>query len=69
MKEEKKKIDFTFDVNQQLKSEIKNSKYLKYGATTLLVVGGILVIGFTSKIFNYALLNIKELSQTIKRKG
>jgi hypothetical protein len=69
MKEEKKKIDFTFDVNQHLKDEIKNSKYLKYGATTLLVVGGILVIGFASKIFNYALLNIKELSQTIKRKG
>ena len=25
MKEEKKKIDFTFDVNQHLKDEIKNS--------------------------------------------
>jgi hypothetical protein len=69
MKEEKKKIDFTFDVNQHLKDEIKNSKYLKYGATALIAVGGILAVGFAFKIFNYALLNIKELSQTIKRKG
>lgn len=68
MKEEKK-IDFEFNLNKQLQEQIKNSKYLKFGATALLAVGGILAIGFASKIINYAILNIKELSQTIKRKG
>jgi hypothetical protein len=68
MKEEKK-IDFEFNLNKQLQEQIKNSKYLKFGATALLAVGGILAIGFSSKIINYAILNIKELSQTIKRKG
>jgi len=67
MKEEKKKIDFTFDVNKNLKDEIKNSKYLKYAATALLAVGGILAIGFASKIINYAIINIKELRETIKK--
>jgi hypothetical protein len=67
MKEEKKKIDFTFDVNQHLKDEIKNSKYLKYAATALLAVGGILAIGFASKIINYAIINMKDLRQTLKK--
>ena len=67
MKEEKKKIDFTFNVNEQLKSEIKNSKYLKYGATALLIVGGILAIGFATKVFNYTIGNIKILNQTLKK--
>jgi hypothetical protein len=67
MKEEKKKIDFTFDVNQHLKDEIKNSKYLKYAATTLLIVGGILAVGFASKIINYAIINMKDLRQTLKK--
>jgi hypothetical protein len=65
MKEEKKKIDFTFDVNQHLKDEIKNSKYLKYGATALIAVGGILAVGFAFKIFNYALLNIVNRQQKV----
>ncbi|MCF8320082.1 MAG: hypothetical protein K9I35_02600 [Flavobacterium sp.] len=68
MKEEKK-IDFEFNVNKQLQEQIKNSKYLKYGATALIAVGGILAVGFAFKIFNYAILNLKELSHTIKRKG
>ena len=67
MKEEKKKIDFTFDVNQHLKDEIKNSKYLKYTATTLLVVGGILAVGFSAKVINYAIINLKVLGQTTKK--
>jgi hypothetical protein len=67
MKEEKKKIDFTFDVNQHLKDEIKNSKYLKYTATTLLVVGGILAVGFAAKVINYAIINLKVLGQTTKK--
>jgi hypothetical protein len=67
MKEEKKKIDFTFDVNQHLKDEIKNSKYLKYTATAFLVVGGILAVGFASKVFNYAIGNIKNLKDTLKK--
>ena len=67
MKEEKKKIDFTFDVNQHLKDEIKNSKYLKYTATALLVVGGILAFGFASKVLNYTIGNINTLKQNFKK--
>ena len=66
MKEEKK-IDFEFNLNKQLQEQIKNSKYLKYGATALLIVGGILAIGFASKVFNYTIGNIKILNQTLKK--
>lgn len=66
MKEEKK-IDFEFNVNKQLQEQIKNSKYLKYGATALIAVGGILAVGFAFKIFNYAIINMKDLRQTLKK--
>ena len=66
MKQEKK-IDFTFDVNQHLKDEIKNSKYLKYTATALLAVGVILAVGFALKVFKYTIGNIKTLNQTLKK--
>lgn len=66
MKEEKK-IDFVFDLNNHLKDEIKNSKYIKYGATVLFAIGGILVVGFASKVVNYTIGNIKMLKQTLKK--
>jgi hypothetical protein len=66
MKEEKK-IDFVFDLNNHLKDEIKNSKYIKYGATVLLVIGGILVFGFALKVVSYTIGNIKVLKQTLKK--
>jgi hypothetical protein len=66
MKEEKK-IDFEFNVNKQLQEQIKNSKYLKYSATALLAVGGILAVGFALKVINYAIINIKVLKQTLKK--
>jgi hypothetical protein len=66
MKEEKK-IDFVFDINNHLKDEIKNSKYIKYGATVLLVIGGILVVGFATKVINYTIGNINNLKQTLKK--
>ena len=66
MKEEKK-IDFEFNVNKQLQEEIKNSKYLKYGSTALLTVGGILALGFSLKVITYTIANIKTLSQTLEK--
>jgi hypothetical protein len=66
MKEEKK-IDFEFNVNKNLQEQIKNSKYLKYSATALLAVGGILAVGFLSKVITYTIANIKSLSQTLKK--
>ena len=66
MKEEKK-IDFVFDLNNHLKDEIKNSKYLKYGSTALLTVGGILALRFVLKVITYTIANIKILSQTLKK--
>jgi hypothetical protein len=67
MKEEKRKIDFEFNLNRQLQEQIKNSKYLKFGTSALLIVGGILAIGYASKIINYALINMKVLGQTLKK--
>jgi hypothetical protein len=66
MKEEKK-IDFEFNVNKQLQEQIKNSKYLKFGATALIAVGGILAVGFAAKIISYAIENIKNLNKTLKK--
>ncbi|MEY2702735.1 MAG: hypothetical protein RLY43_1373 [Bacteroidota bacterium] len=66
MKEEKK-IDFEFNLNRQLQEQIKNSKYLKFGTSALIIVGGILAIGYASKIINYALINMKVLGQTLKK--
>ena len=66
MKEEKK-IEFEFNLNKHLQEQIKNSKYLKYGTTVLIVVGGILAVGFSLKVINYAIINMKVLNQTLKK--
>ena len=66
MKEEKK-IDFVFDINSHLQNKIQNSKYIKYLSVTATLVGGILVIGFVTKVINYAITNIKMLNQTLKK--
>lgn len=66
MKEEKK-IDFVFDINSHLQNKIQNSKYIKYVSVTATLVGGILLLGFASKVINYAIINIKNLKQTLKK--
>lgn len=66
MKDEKK-IDFEFNVNKNLQEQIKNSKYIKYGTTVLIIIGGILAVGFASKVINYAIINIKVLNQNLKK--
>lgn len=66
MKEEKK-IDFVFDINSHLQNKIQNSKYIKYVSVAATLVGGILLLGFASKVINYAILNIKNLKQTLKK--
>ncbi len=66
MKEEKK-IDFVFDISSHLQNQIKESKYIKYGIITVSLVGIILAVGFASKVFNYTIVNIKTLNQTLKK--
>lgn len=66
MKEEKK-IDFVFDINSHLQNKIQNSKYIKYVSVTATLVGGILLLGFASKVINYTITNIKNLKQTLKK--
>ena len=66
MKEEKK-IDFVFDINRHLQNKIQNSKYVKYGTTTAIVISAILLLGFASKVITYTIANIKSLSQTLKK--
>lgn len=65
MKEEKK-IDFVFDISSHLQNQIKESKYLKYGAIALIAFGSIVAIGFASKVINYTIGNIKKLKETLK---
>jgi hypothetical protein len=67
MNEEKKKIDFEFNVNKQLQEQFKNSKYIKYATVTATLVGLILAAGFASKVITYTIANIKTLSQTLKK--
>jgi hypothetical protein len=66
MKKEKK-IDFVFNINEQLQHQIINSKYVKYTSIAIAVLGGILAVGFASKVFNYTIGNVKTLSQTLKK--
>lgn len=61
-----KKIDLFLDVNQILKKEIQNSKLIKYTVGAIISVGVIVAVGYLSKILNFTIQNVKELSKTIK---
>ncbi len=65
-KEIKNKINIG-NVNQMLKEQLFNDKYVK---TALYVVGGVLgffVLGFVFKTVNYTASNFKNLKATLKR--
>lgn len=56
------------NINQMIKDEIYNSKYLKTG---IYVFGGVLslfAIGFILKAVTYATANLKALNVTLKHK-
>ena len=56
------------NINQMIKDEIYNSKYLKTG---IYVFGGVLslfAIGFILKAVTYATANLKALNATLKHK-
>jgi hypothetical protein len=61
-----KKIDLILDVNQILKKEIQKSKLIKYAVGAIISVGAIVAVGYISKILNFTIHNVKELSKTIK---
>lgn len=61
-----KKIDLNLDVNQILKKEIQKSKLIKYTVGAIISVGAIVAVGYLSKILNFTIHNVKELSKTIK---
>ena len=55
------------NINQIVKDEIYNSKYLK---TAIYVFGGVLglfALGFVFKAVNYTVHNLKNLNATLKR--
>ena len=55
------------NINQMIKDEIYNSKYLK---TAIYVFGGVLglfALGFVFKAVNYTAHNLKNLNATLKR--
>lgn len=67
MKQEEKKINVALDINKELQKQIASStmvKFILYGST---IVGGILAIGFLAKVFNFTLINVKQLKNTIKQ--
>lgn len=67
MNQEEKKINLAFDINKELQKQISESKLIKYTLYGFSFVGGILVIGFLAKVFNYTISNVSELKNTIKR--
>lgn len=55
------------NINQMIKDEIYNSKYVK---TALYVVGGVIgiaVLGNLFKLLSFTILHYKNLSSTLKR--
>lgn len=55
------------NINQMIKDEIYNSKYLK---TAIYVVGGVLTIyalGYVFSVVNFTIGNFKNLNATLKR--
>jgi hypothetical protein len=67
MEKKEKKINLAFDINKELQKQITSSKIVKYALYGLTVVGGILAIGFLSKVLNYSITNISELKKTLKQ--
>ncbi|WP_339836081.1 hypothetical protein [uncultured Flavobacterium sp.] len=67
MEQKEKKINLAFDINKELQKQITSSKIVKYALYGLTVVGGILAIGFLSKVLNYTFTNISELKKTLKQ--
>lgn len=67
MEKKEKKINLAFDINNELQKQITSSKIVKYALYGLTFVGGILAIGFLSKVLNYSITNISELKKTLKQ--
>ena len=67
MKQQEKKINVAFDINKELQKQIASSKIIKYAIYSVSVIGGILAIGFFSKLINYTIKNISELKNTLKQ--
>lgn len=67
MEQQEKKINLAFDINKELQKQISSSKMIKYSIYSVSVIGGILAVGFLSKIINYSIKNISELKNTLKK--
>jgi hypothetical protein len=67
MEKKEKKINLAFDINKELQKQITSSKIVKYAIYSVSVIGGILAVGFLSKIINYSIKNISELKNTLKQ--
>jgi|GEM_PF-5127300 len=67
MKEQQKKINLAFDINKEIQRHISDRKLIKYTVYGFVTVGGILAIGFLSKVFNFSIKNIIELKETLKQ--
>ena len=55
-------------INQMIRDEIYNSKYLKTGIYVFGAVLGLFAIGFVLKAVTYATANLKTLNATLKQK-
>ncbi|WP_445717312.1 hypothetical protein [Flavobacterium sp.] len=67
MEQQEKKINLAFDINKELQKQISGSKMIKYAMYSVSVIGGILAIGFLSKVLNYSITNISQLKKTLKQ--
>lgn len=54
------------NINQLIKDELYNSKFIKSGLFIAAGVFGILAIGYIAKVLNFTATHIKGLSNTLK---
>jgi hypothetical protein len=64
--EKEKKNKLALDVSELALSSIMSSKLLKYSKIIAVVTFGVLSIGYSAKIINYSISNLKVLAKTLK---
>jgi hypothetical protein len=61
------KIDYDFQIKQQLKNQFQESSLVKYGLIAITVAGGFVALGYGFKLLNFTIFNYKKLRNTLKK--
>lgn len=61
-----KKTNIVDEINQKIEHKLSNTKLLKYASIVLYITTGLIAIGYSAKIINFTLINLKAVASTIK---